>query len=511
MAIHLIKSLNSKCTFWLYCILFIPSYLIAADNLSQPFSAQTVVNLAERLSYEAYQPAQSAPNVLQQLDYSNYRKIQFQKNAAIWGNTKSPFSIELFAPGYLFKELVEINVVELGKSYPLRINSDSFIAPDETTAKALSNLSGFGGFRLHFPLNSNDYADEFTVFQGASYFRAVSKGQLYGISTRGLAIDVAQSKGEEFPVFKKFWIERPARNHNSIVVHALLDSESITGAYRFGIYPNDPSYMEVTAKLFPRKKIEHIGIAPLTSMFMHNAMVVPAIADYRPAVHDSEALAIRLHNDEALWRPLNNPKRLQTSVFMDPSIKGFGLIQRHRHFADYQDLEAKYHARPSVWIKPQNNWGAGSVQLIEIPSNSEGNDNIVAYWQPEQALLPGKIYTYSYQISWPNDVSPMPNKTRIVRSAMGNKLFSEYEEVVIDLSPLTEDEINSAEIHTSVSKGKVIETQLIANPHNNGGRLFMSFDPEGAKDSEIRIQLLKGTDPVAETFLYRWLDSPWPL
>ena len=64
------------------------------------------------------------------------------------------------------------------------------------------------------------------MFLGASYFRAVAKGQLYGLSARGLAINTGEAKGEEFPFFKAFWIEKPAAGANSIVVHALLDSDS---------------------------------------------------------------------------------------------------------------------------------------------------------------------------------------------------------------------------------------------------------------------------------------------
>ncbi len=477
----------------------------------KPFSHQTVIDLAKQLSLSPYQAPESAPPILQQLDYSDYRQIQFKKESAIWKKSQLPFSIELFSPGYLYKDLIHIDIVESGQSFPITVKPDAFTTPRPEISTILSALSRYAGFRLHFPVNNKSYADEFVVFQGASYFRVVSKGQLYGTSTRGLAINIAQSKGEEFPLFKRFWVERPANKQGNIVVHALLDSDSVTGAYRFGIYPGNPSHMDVSVELFPRKEIAHLGIAPLTSMFMHNVMTPPQQTDYRPAVHDAEALAVTLSNGEHLWRPLTNPKRLQISAIKDSGLKGFGLIQRHRQFEDYQDLEANYHRRPSVWVTPLNNWGDGQVQLVEIPSDSEGNDNIVSYWQPEKPLAPGEQYTYNYRLSWPNDISPMKNKVRIVRSALGNKLFSPHKEVVLDLSTLTEDQLANATIHASVSDGKVIETRLQHNPNIAGGRLFMTFDPEEAEQIEIRIQLMQEDTPLAETFLYRWVKDSWSL
>lgn len=481
----------------------------STPDSGQPFSHQTVINLAEQLSFTPYQTPDKVPEELAKLSYSDYRAIQFNKEKAIWREDKLPFSIELFAPGYLYNLLVDVDIVEGGKSYPITVSNESFHAKDSATQEALSKLSRYAGFRLHYPLNTKAYADEFVVFQGASYFRAVSKDQLYGLSTRGLAIDVAEQKGEEFPFFKHFWIERPARNAHAIVVHALLDSPSVTGAYRFGIYPNQPTFMDVSMKLFPRKTLKHVGIAPITSMFMHSPMVQPVTPDYRPAVHDSEALALTRGNGEHLWRPLNNPKRLQISAFMDENPLGYGLIQRQRDLSYYQDLEAHYQKRPSVWIKPEGAWGKGHVQLVEIPSDSEGNDNIVAYWRPAEPLEAGKSYSYSYQLSWPDDISPMPTKTRVVRSAMGTKLFKATPEMVIDYSPMTAEEIERAKVNASVSQGKILETHLQPYPEINGARLFVSFAPLEAEQTELRVQLHDGKTPLSETWLYRWTQAGW--
>ncbi len=247
-------------------------------------------------------------------------------------------------------------------------------------------VTDFSGFRLRAPLNRAEHFDEFVVFQGASYFRAVAKGQEYGLSARGLALKTGDARGEEFPFFRTFWIERPRPEANTVVVHALLDSDSTTGAYRFTIRPGDPTVMDVEMTLYPRVELTHVGLAPLTSMFFFGPNDRVGIDDFRPAVHDSDGLAIWNGRGEWLWRPLINPETLQVSAFVDDNPRGFGLLQRHRAFADYQDLEAHYERRPSLWVETIGEWGSGAVQLVEIPSKSEYHDNVVAFWRPRPTV-----------------------------------------------------------------------------------------------------------------------------
>ncbi|BDX03450.1 glucans biosynthesis protein G 2 [Marinomonas pontica] len=472
------------------------------------FSHQTVIDLAKELAKSPMTPAEKAPQTLRNMDYSMYRQINFQQNQAVWGNTPTKFSVQLFAPGFLYQDLVSIDVVENGRAVPLSVSSDSFSTPNNEIGELIAKVGKYAGLRLHYPINKADINDEFIVFQGASYFRAVSKGQSYGLSARGLAVDVAQPKGEEFPMFKQFWIERPASSQDAIVVHALLDSKSITGAYRFGIYPGKPTRVDVKATLFPRVDLKHVGIAPLTSMFMHNTSLdVSEVPDYRPAVHDSDGLQILTGRDEMVWRPLNNPKTLQVSAFSDVSPKGFGLIQRHRRFEDYQDLEANYHTRPSAWIKPMNDWGAGHVELVEIPSTAETNDNIVAYWQPAEGLKKDQTYTYQYLMTWSNDTPVSLDSPRIVRSAKGVKLFKTSPEVVIDFNKMPDVNVDTLTVDASISKGRILEALIVKNPHNNGVRVYVSFDPQDADLSELRIQLKQGDTAVAPTWLYRWMKE----
>ena len=484
---------------------------VASHRTGDPFSRDTVLQLASELAQTPFKEPEKAPESLTELDYSTYRKINFQQNAAIWGSSPTKFSIQLFAPGYLFKDLVDIDVVENGLDYPVKVSTSSFKAPNESLGTILAQVGKYAGLRLHYPLNRDDYKDEFIVFQGASYFRAVSKGQLYGLSARGLAINVAQPKGEEYPIFRRFWVERPSMKQKAVVVHALLDSISVAGAYRFGIYPGSPTRVDVDVVLFPRLDIEHVGLAPLTSMFMHGPLDPSDKPDYRPAVHDSEALAMARGNGERLWRPLNNPDKLQVSAFLDEKPKGFGLIQRHRQFDYYQDLEGKYHHRPSAWVEPIGDWGKGHVELFEIPSTSEANDNIVAYWKPAQGLKKGQPFSYSYRLTWPDDDSPTASRVRIVRSASGQKLFDDNKEIVVDYSDIPVEEMKDLRAEASISEGRILESRVEPNPTIGGARVFVTFDPEDADVSELRVQLKKNDKPVAATWLYRWIDEDWPL
>lgn len=484
---------------------------IDVASQGQVFSQDTVRELAQELATKPYQESQQAPQALTDLDYSTYRQINYQQDAAIWGHSSTKFSVQLFAPGSLFKELVDINVVENGKYFPIKVTESSFHVPNPEIGKLLVEVGKYAGMRLHYPINQSGYKDEFVVFQGASYFRGVSKGQHYGLSSRGLAINVAKPQGEEYPLFTRFWIERPSAHQKAIVVHALLDSKSVTGSYRFGIYPGSPTRIDVSAILFPRADLEHVGLAPLTSMFMYGPLDPSDTRDYRPAVHDSEALAIVQGNGERVWRPLSNPHSLQVSAFTDENPKGFGLIQRHRNFAYYQDLEAQYHTRPSAWIEPLNDWGKGQIELVEIPSNSEANDNIVAYWQPEGGLKQGQSYSFSYKLTWPDDITPDDNEVRIVRSAGGQKLFDDHNnsEIVIDYSHLSPEDIKQIKVMASIDHGHIVESHIEANPEVNGARVFVTFDPENVDVAELRVQLMRDDKPIAATWLYRWVSEDW--
>ncbi|MEE4277310.1 MAG: glucan biosynthesis protein G [Halieaceae bacterium] len=475
-----------------------------SDPGEQPlFSRDRVREIARDLASREFEPLAQAPRELRDLSYSQYRAINYQQDAAIWGGSPTKFSIQLFAPGFLYQDLVDIDIVENGRSRPLEAGADSFRVPDKEIATLLDQTGKYAGIRLHYPINRDDYADEFLVFQGASFLRGVSRGQSYGLSARGLAIDVAEPSGEEHPVFRRFWIERPSSSQTAMVVHALLDSPRVTGAYRFGIYPGAPTRVDVEATLYPRKRLEHVGLGPLTSMFMFGPSDPRTVSDYRPAVHDSSGLAIARSNGERLWRPLRNPATLQISGFMDENPRGFGLIQRDRAFEAYQDLEARYERRPSAWVQPLEDWGPGSINLVEIPSDSEANDNIVAYWRPEGGLAAGKAFSFSYRLTWPADVPVRKELARVVRSEEGLKLFSDRHEMMVDWA--STGAIAGLTLEASIDRGDVVETTLQENPFVDGVRAFVTFDPGEADVAELRFVLKRDGEATGETFLHRWL------
>ncbi|MEE4300852.1 MAG: glucan biosynthesis protein G [Pseudomonadales bacterium] len=468
------------------------------------FAGERVIDTARALAGRPFVDPPPVPAVLATLDYDAYRRIRYRKERAVWGRAPTRFSAEFFAPGFLFEYGVDVRIVESGQVRTVDAGADAFDVPDPAIGEALAAFGQFAGFRLHYPLNRSDYRDEFVVFQGASYFRAVSRGQRYGLSARGLAIDVAEPEGEEFPIFRRFWIERPSADANAIVVHALLDSRRCAGAYRFAIYPGAPTTLDVDAVLFARENLTHIGLGPLTSMFMHGPMDAPVRADYRPRVHDSLGLAMETGRGERLWRPLQNPRSLQISAFVDRSPAGFGVIQRERRFESFQDLEARYELRPSAWVAPRGDWGAGHVQLVEIPSDEETNDNIVAYWRPATPLLAGSAFEFAYRLTWPDQAPRAPGIAPISRCAQGFAFGTALPQVVFDLA--TEGvEADAVAIDASISRGRVVEAIVQRNSERGGLRVIVNFDPGDAAFAELRVVCRAGERPIAETLLHRWL------
>ena len=292
--------------------------------------------------------------------------IRFLPDHALWRADRLPFQLQFFHRGFYYANRVDIFEVKDGLATPIIYSPEMFSFGDQP-APDVKNL-GFAGFRIHGPINRPDYFDEIGVFLGASYFRAVAKGQDYGLSARGLSINTADPKGEEFPNFRTFWVERPAKGATSIVVHALLDSESAAAAYRFTIRPGETTIYDIEVTLFPRVQIEQIGLASLTSMYFFGANDRGGVDDFRPEVHDSDGLAIQNGRGEQIWRPLDNPADLQVSAFVDNNPRGFGLMQRERDFRTYEDLEARYEKRPSAFVEPIGDWGEGVVHLVEIPT-----------------------------------------------------------------------------------------------------------------------------------------------
>ncbi|MFG5067838.1 glucan biosynthesis protein G [Vibrio cholerae] len=472
------------------------------------FENDTVVRQARQLSKKPYVALKDPlPESLAKISYDEYRDIRFKPDSAVWKSDGLPYQMQLFHRGFFFQDLIEIALVEGNKATHLSYDPNMFTAGEVLQQNLPTEDIGYSGLRVHYPLNSPSYFDELFVFQGASYFRALGKGNAYGLSARGLAIKTADPTGEEFPIFRAFWVEKPNYDTNLIVVHALLDSPSVSGAYRFSIRPGENTRMDVEAVLFPRVELSKVGLAPATSMFMHSPNGREKTDDFRPSVHDSDGLLMINGRGERLWRPLANPSTLQVSAFMDNSPQGFGLMQRERDYANYQDLEAHYEKRPSLWVEPVGNWGPGAVVLTEIPTQSEIHDNIVAFWKPAQPLAAGSEYRFSYHLNWGAQPEKNPQAITVSRTASGRadiakptpkRLFViDYQVQGVKPAQMPEPKVRS-------NAGVISNVVLRDNPANNGYRLSFEFDPTEVTLAELRAELiLKEARPV-ETWLYRW-------
>jgi len=459
------------------------------------------------MSAAAYVPRHlDGGSPLQQLTYDQYRDIRFNADAGIWRNEQVPFRVELFPAGFLFQTPVTVSVVENALARDINAAPNMFsLGP--TVAKQLANQTlPLSGFRVRTRLNSRSVWDEFVVFQGASYFRGVGRDMVYGLSARGLALRTGHPTGEEFPAFTHFWIERPSVNAGSMVVHALLDSPSTTGAYRFAITPGLETVMDVNVTLFPRVPLEGIGIAPLTSMFLFDESERVRIDDFRDEVHDSDGLQIVLASGERVWRPLRNPTQLQASSFTSEAPRGFGLVQRSRRVSDYHDLEARYELRPSAWVEPLGNWGPGAVQLLEIPTDNETNDNIVAFWGPRGTVPAGKPYQIAYRVRWGKQSKLTPVLGRATSTRTGPSFDGKRRIFIVEFMGVGRT-IEGLRMDLGTSAGKLTNLVLQPNPLNKGVRASFELDPANADVAELRLRLLKGDRPLSETWLYRWTAS----
>ena len=478
----------------------------AASGPATAFDDETVPALARALAARAYAaPSTVLPAWLADISYDQYRDIRFRGDHALWHDDGLRFQAQFFHRGFLFKEGVTMHVVEGGRSRELPYRSADFEFGPSLHPSGDDAALGFAGFRLHAPLNRPDYFDELCVFLGASYFRAVAPGLAYGLSARGLALGSGDPGAEEFPVFRSFWLERPDPGAAQLVVHALLDSPSVAGAFRFAITPGDETVFDVDARLYPRVTLASAGIAPLTSMFEFDAHDRVGLDDVRPAVHDSDGLALWTGGDEQAWRPLRNPALLEHSGFQDRDPRGFGLMQRKRGVGDFQDLEAGYEKRPSCWVEPLDPWGAGEVHLVEIPTRDEFNDNIVAFWRPAEPLAAGREHRFRYRLHWCRDHAWHPRLARAVASRSGALDQGGGRLYIVDFAGGDLDgRADGVRVQASASAGALRNPVTYRNPDTGGWRMSFEIEPGAAPAVELRAWLEDDSGRLSETWLSRW-------
>ena len=475
-----------------------------ALGAATPFDPRLILDRARALAAAPYAPPPPVSDAWLNLSYDAFRGIWFDTRHTLFRGQPGAVQAEFFVAGLYFPHKIGINAVSGGQSRPVTFELRTFDTTDAFPALPEGG-SGFAGFRLLGELEAPDRFQEYAVFQGASYFRAIGRGQAYGISARGLALNTAADGPEEFPVFRDFWIEAAAPGAPAVTVHALLDSPSVAGAYSFTLTKGADTQTAVSATLFARTDLATVGIAPGTSMFLFNDIDRTRFDDFREAVHDSDGLLMLNGAGEVLWRPLANPEAVQTSSFADRNPRGFGLMQRARTPGDYNDLVAHYERRPSLWVEPSGDWGPGAVHLVEIPTDKEINDNIVAFWRPEAPLVAGQAHRFDYTLHWCATAPTEGIVAQITATRSGARVFEAGRICTVDYAdhPDLGDDPARIEARVTTSTGKITHAVLQPNPATGGMRLDLTLLTD-APTAELRAELWRSGTRVAEVWLNRW-------
>lgn len=477
---------------------------------SWSFSFDDVAARAHALAQRPYQAVNRKPPAeLAALTYDQYRDIRFRPDRALWRAEQLPFELMFFHLGKFQTDPVAINEVTPQGTRHIRYSSADFDYGKNKLSPQRWGDVGFAGFRAHYPLNNAAYKDELVVFLGASYFRALGAGQLYGLSARGLAIDTVGGNGEEFPRFTEFWIVRPDAAAKTLTVFALLDSPRASGAYQFDIHPGQQTTMDIRARLYLRDGVATLGIAPLTSMYQFGENQ-PHRLDFRPEVHDSDGLMVATGEGEWIWRPLVNPPHILTSSFAMNSLRGFGLMQRDRHFSNYEDGEARYELRPSAWVEPVGDWGPGRVELVQLSTPDETNDNIVAYWVPQQLPARGQPLDFAYRLHWQGEAMQRPPGGWAVQSRVGRgfaELGPNEHQYIVDFTGPGLDKLPAdagvKAVVTAPANGEIVESNAYRVDATGYWRMAVrvkQLRPD--RPTEMRAYLQHGQDVLTETWSY---------
>jgi periplasmic glucans biosynthesis protein len=477
---------------------------------AQPFSEDMLDAFARRRADEPYKALEKrVDDALASIPYDQYsHAISYKENEALWRKDGVPFWLEPYhTAGSYYAFPVELFSVEAGQAIKIPYSAQAFDFNSPAKQPATSAQSDFAGFHAIAQIDNLGVFRDFLSFVGATNFRAIGSGQVFGVSARALAINTGQPGGEDFPLFRALYVERPKPTDLSLIVHGLLDSVNAVGRLKYTITPGYVTVIETEAVLYPRRRIAYAGIAPIASRFFFGPGVPPKRRDYRPRAHDSEALYIVNGAGEQIWRPLLNPERLQFSVFLDKGPKGFGLIQRERYFASYQDAEQQFEKRPSLWIEPVEDWGEGSIDLIELPAPEEFNDNIVCFWRPKDGLGPGIGHRFHYRMHW-CWTPPFENKKAIVAQTRIGESKSGEAQFVIDFfnaDGCADCKGGPLKPNVTPSAGEVRNVRLAAIPAAGAiHRLRFEYAPAGSEPCDLRAELTINGNPVSDAWIFRW-------
>ena len=493
-----------------------------------PFSFDALVSEAQALAARPYVPVPSLPAaILDPIDYEALGKIRFDTDFALFKDGPGQFPVTFFTPGKFFSTPARMHLLSgpAGKVRSREILYDTtyFDMPADSPARKLPSDAGFAGFRFQESRLGDQKAldwrrNDWVAFLGASYFRAIGELYQYGLSARGIAIDVAQpDRPEEFPAFTHFYFEPPADGSDTVIVHALLEGPSVAGAFRFVMTRDKAVLMDVEARIFLRRDIARLGLAPLTSMYWFSETEKQTAIDWRPEVHDSDGLAMWTGGGERIWRPLDNPPATTAAAFADIHPRGFGLLQRDRVLDHYLD-GVRYERRPSLWVEPLGDWGEGAVQLIEIPTDDEIHDNIVLCWVPKAPARAGDSYNLRYRLHW-TATEPFPSNiascvaTRLGRGGQpGQPRPKGVEKIVVEFlgGALADLPFGTLpEPVLSASSGHFSDAFTEAVPDSVAGHWRAEFDfrPADRNPVDMRLYLKTGDRVLSETWLYHYFPT----
>ena len=478
------------------------------------FDFNSLLEMAKGLAAKPYvAPKAPAPDVVSKIDFDVAQKIKFRADKALWADDPAPFPIRLFHVDKFNPLPVRINLLTGGKAQRVLYSAEDFDYGGTGLEAKLPPDLGFSGFRV---MDSAKADTDWLAFQGASYFRSSGEQNQYGGSARGVAVNTVAASKEEFPRFVEFWIAEPEPDTPTITIYALLDGPSLTGAYQFIATKKTGTIMDSRAELFVRSDIALLGIAPLTSMYWFGENDRQYASDWRPEIHDSDGLALWTGKGERIWRPLIDPPSVLANSFLDEGPKGFGLMQRDRDFADFQDDGAFYNRRPSMWVETKGDWGAGAVQLVEIPTQDEIHDNIVAYWVPKKPVKAGDNLAFAYRLYWQDDNPDAPKDvgrvtaTRIGRGGVPGHPASEDKDswkFVIDFvgGPLSQmaQRFDVTPVVTT-SRGKIGKAYVIKVVGTDRWRALFDINAPGKEQINLRCFLRLGDKTLTETWLYQY-------
>ncbi len=499
----------------------VPSALAAGTDLefgdAHPFDFEMLVRKARELAAGPYaDPVIGHSEILETIDYDAFQKIRYRRELGLGESADVNFPAQLFHLGRYFKAPVKIHWLDGGRAREVLYKPGYFSFGDPELKRALPGGLGFSGFRLQDGQNAKT---DWMALLGGSYFRSSGELNQYGLSARGIAVDTALATPEEFPRFTEFWLQPEPAASDRFTIFALLDGPSLTGAIRMRCSKAGTVQQEIATRFFVRKDIKRMGVAPLTSMFWFGEHNRHQARDWRPEIHDSDGLALWTGTGERIWRPLNNPSQVRTNSFLDKDPKGFGLLQRDRAFHNYEDDGVFYDRRPSVWVEPLEDWGEGAVQLVEIPTDDEIHDNIVAYWVPKEPVRAGSEWSFNYRLFW-NAEEPYPSEAvaRAMHTRLGNggvpgqprpegvkKFVIDFEGKALE-GLAKKDEVKPV---INASAGMISNDYALQVVGTKTWRAFFDLDVDGSDPVDLRCYLTLDGRTLTETWLYQYLPFPY--